>query len=79
MSEVVSFTAEYQKVEGGWVQARLVEVPGVITAAPTKERARELLADALREYFLSFTEEPSAVEPPGSATHATVEVVIKAG
>jgi hypothetical protein len=41
-------------VEGGWVQARIEGIPEVITAGPSKEAARELELDALREYLLSM-------------------------
>jgi hypothetical protein len=46
----------YEPVEDGWVQARIAELPPVITAAPTRERARELVLDALREYLLSLAD-----------------------
>lgn len=46
-------TAVFQVVEDGWVQARIRELPGVITVAPTREEAEELLVDALREYMMA--------------------------
>jgi predicted RNase H-like HicB family nuclease len=64
VSESVTFTAIYEPVEDGWVQARLAEIPGVITAAPTRQEAEALLLDALREFLLSFTEPDSADQPP---------------
>ena len=48
----------YETVENGWVQARIAEFPPVITAAPTREAAKELVLDAFREYLLSLAEEP---------------------
>jgi predicted RNase H-like HicB family nuclease len=57
MSAEVAFTAVYETVENGWVQARLVEIPGVITAAPTRDEATEALLDALAEYFRSFADD----------------------
>jgi predicted RNase H-like HicB family nuclease len=48
----------YEPVEAGWTQARIAELPGVITAAPTRAEAKDMVLDALREYLLSFTEEP---------------------
>ena len=48
----------YEPVEGGWTQARIAEYPAVITAAPTREGAKALVLDALREYLLSLTDEP---------------------
>jgi len=50
----------YEQVEDGWTQARIAEYPPVITAAPTREGAKELVLDALREYLLSLAETPSA-------------------
>ena len=52
----LSYTAIYEEVEDGWTQGRILEVPGVITAGATREEARNLLRDALREYLASFME-----------------------
>ena len=41
----------------GWIQARLVALPGVITCAQTQSQARAMLIDALREYLLSLDAE----------------------
>ncbi len=46
----------YESVGDGWVQARLAEIPAVITAAPSQREAREALTDALREYILALTD-----------------------
>lgn len=54
----MTLTAVYESVENGWVQGRLEELPGVITAAPTREEAEELLADALSEYLGSLEVAP---------------------
>jgi predicted RNase H-like HicB family nuclease len=56
VSKHLSLTAVYEPVENGWTQARIEEIPAVITAAPTREEARELLLDALGEYLLSLGE-----------------------
>jgi predicted RNase H-like HicB family nuclease len=53
----VKLTAIYEPVEAGWVQARIEELPGVITAGRTREEAKELLLDALREYLLALGRE----------------------
>jgi len=31
----LSYTAAFEQVENGWIQARIVEVPGVITVGPS--------------------------------------------
>ena len=36
----LTLIADFRTVEGGWTQAELVEVPGVITCAPTRAGAR---------------------------------------
>ncbi len=77
MGQTLSFTAVYQPVENGWYQARLIEIPGVITAAPTREEAAELLVDALREYLLSFAEEQDG--PTSDETdHTSINIEIDA-
>jgi predicted RNase H-like HicB family nuclease len=77
MTSAVSFTAVYETVENGWTQAHLSELPGVITAAPTRDGATELLVDALREYLLAL-QTPSAEATTHPANVGTLEVTIRA-
>jgi predicted RNase H-like HicB family nuclease len=77
MAASVSLTAIYEPVENGWVQARLREIPAVITCAPTREEAEELLLDAMREYLLSLIEDGSLVESP-SVSHGSVDITLEA-
>ncbi len=78
MTSFLALTAVYEPVEQGWVQARLAELPAVITAAPTLDAARELLADALREYLLSLAESPSTATGQNGAAHCEpLEIVIR--
>jgi hypothetical protein len=56
MRELLQLTPVYEQVEGGWTQAGLLELPGVITAAPSREEAQDMLVDALREFLLSFSD-----------------------
>lgn len=65
MDREVALTAVYESVENGWVQARIREMPGVITAAPTRAEAQNLLLDALTEFLLSFGKDADGRE--GSA------------
>jgi hypothetical protein len=53
----IEFTIAYEPVEDGWTQARIVELPPVITAARTRQEAKALVLDALREYLLSLQTE----------------------
>ena len=78
MTARIALTAIYEPVEQGWVQARLAELPAVITAGPTLDAARELLADALREYLLSLAESPAPVAGQnGAALCERLEIVIR--
>lgn len=75
VSESLTFTAVYEPVEGGWVHAHLAEIPGVITAAPTRADAEVMLLDALREYLLSFTDPAAVGRHAGTRAESdTVEV-----
>lgn len=59
----LTLTAIYEPVEEGWVQARIEQLPGVITVAETAGQAREMLADALIEYLASFAGEAPSDAP----------------
>jgi predicted RNase H-like HicB family nuclease len=61
----LKLTAIFEPVEDGWIQARIEQLPGVITAAPTAELARDMLADALVEYLASFAGE-APPDAPGA-------------
>jgi predicted RNase H-like HicB family nuclease len=61
----LTLTVIYEPVEEGWVQARIEQLPGVITVAPTVEEAREMLADALLESLASFAGE-APPDAPGA-------------
>jgi predicted RNase H-like HicB family nuclease len=76
MSTDLTWTAVFETVEDGWVQARVAELPGVITAAPTLAEAKDLLLDAVREYLLSLHPEP--IEPVTGAVQEALHVVIDA-
>jgi hypothetical protein len=64
----------YELVENGWVQARIAEYPAVITAAQTRDQAKELVLDALREYLLSLADEA----PDADGERETVALTISA-
>jgi len=62
-------TPIFEEVENGWIQARIKELPEVVTAGPSREEAWVLLQDALREYVASLQEDglplPVRVENAG--------------
>ena len=72
------FTAVYEQVEDGWTQARIEQLPAVVTAAPTASEAKELLVDALYEYLLSLGASDQASPPKDSAERLPFEIVITA-
>lgn len=75
MDTKLAFTVVYETVEDGWTQARIEELPAVITAAPTLDEAKELILDALREYLLSLGEsEPLPV--PDTAKRGSLDIVL---
>jgi predicted RNase H-like HicB family nuclease len=78
MATPLSLTAIYEPVENGWIQARIQELPGVITAAPSLEEVKLLLEDALREYLLAQMENGDPRAPTDGAQSTPVEVRISA-
>jgi hypothetical protein len=74
--ELLRLTPVYQQVENGWTQASLVELPGVITAAPSREEAHEMLLDALREFLLSFGPGPMAAPMNGQPDALTLTISV---
>jgi hypothetical protein len=64
----------FQPVESGWTQARIAQIPGVITAVPSRAEARTLVLDALHEYLGSLEAEPLA---PGVDSES-IELLINA-
>jgi hypothetical protein len=54
----IQLSVIYEPVENGWVQARIEELPAVITAAPSRDEARVQVVDALREYLLALRDLP---------------------
>jgi predicted RNase H-like HicB family nuclease len=57
-TDQLSFTIVLEPVEEGWFMARVKEFPEVVTAAATRDEARLMALDALREYLASFAEAP---------------------
>jgi hypothetical protein len=71
-------TAVYEPAENGWTQARLVELPAVITAGPTLEETKVLLLDVLREYLLALGEQVEDVDLQGGGETEPVELTLSA-
>jgi len=75
MAATLSYTVICEPVENGWTQARLEELPAVITAAPSPDEATEQLVDALAEYLLALGHPHKAAADPAART---VTVTIQA-
>lgn len=52
----------FEEVERGWVQASIVELPGVITVGRDGQEAEDLLRDALDEYVASLAQDGERLE-----------------
>jgi predicted RNase H-like HicB family nuclease len=53
----IRLTAVFEPDEDGWINARVLELPGANTCARSIEEAKELLADAVRELVASYADE----------------------
>ena len=63
MSDRLRLTIEFEEPdEGGWIVARVVEVPGAISQGRTRSEARENVIDALRLMLSPDADEPSRTE-----------------
>jgi predicted RNase H-like HicB family nuclease len=78
MVHPLTFTARYETVENGWVQATIDELPGVITAGPTHEEAKELLADALHAYLLALGDLEDEPEVPHAGEAEPLQLTVSA-
>jgi predicted RNase H-like HicB family nuclease len=75
MAAALKLTAVYEPVEDGWIQGTIAELPAVITAAPTLEEAKEMLWDALAEYFASLHSSPEAGSPDANREELELTIV----
>jgi predicted RNase H-like HicB family nuclease len=62
----LSLSAVIEPVDHDWFQARLVEVPGLITRARTREQARADLVDALQRFLCAHTPGEALADPAGA-------------
>jgi predicted RNase H-like HicB family nuclease len=76
MASPIKLTVIYEPVENGWTQARVKELPGVITVAATAAEAKVMVEDAIREYLLAQLEDGKNGSASGQEEH--VELIIGA-
>ena len=74
--EHLRLTAVFEPGEDGWINARVLELPGANSCARTVEEAKAMLADAVRELVNSYAEE---AETPGSGSvrYETLDVELR--
>jgi predicted RNase H-like HicB family nuclease len=70
-SDQLSFTIVLEPIEDGWFMARVEEFPEVVTGAPTRDGARLMALDALREYLAACADSGQPPVLGGSATSAS--------
>jgi predicted RNase H-like HicB family nuclease len=78
MVQALTFTARFEPVEDGWVQATIDELPGVITAGPSHDEAKELLADALHTYLLALGDLEQRPEAEHSGEAEPLRITVSA-
>ena len=78
MTQSFSLTVVYEPVEGGWIQATIDELPGVITAAPSLSEAKVMIVDALREWLLALGESMPPNETRADAFREQLEIRLSA-
>lgn len=76
MSEPVRLTVVFQDGGDGWIMASIPELPGVVSQGRTKEEARFMVRDALREMILANLDagEPSPI--PAGTDAESLELII---
>jgi predicted RNase H-like HicB family nuclease len=73
---MLEYHAAYYKIEDGWHMAKVLDFPGVLTQGRTLDKARQMLADALREMTEWYLEDGLPLPlPDPQATDATAEVL----
>jgi len=72
VSERLRLTIEYDEPdEGGWIVARIVEVPGAVSQGRTQQEARDNVVDALRLMLSS----DDGVASPGDGVEVELQLI----
>ena len=72
MVDRIRLTAVFEPDEDGWINARVLELPGANTCVRSIDEAKEMLADAVRELIASYADE--AREASRGARYETLEI-----
>jgi len=65
----LKLTAVFEPGEDGWINVHVLEIPGINTCGRGEAEAREMLADAVREFVASLADEAD----PAAARYETIE------
>jgi predicted RNase H-like HicB family nuclease len=78
VSDTLQLTVVYEHAGDGWILARIPELPGVFSQGRTREEARAMVRDALREMLLAWaqTGATTPVTVPAGADSEPLELVI---
>ena len=79
VTRTLSLTGVYEPVEEGWIEARIEELHGVITAGRSVEEAKALLLDALREYLLALASPPARFDTREGAEREPLVIRLTTG
>jgi predicted RNase H-like HicB family nuclease len=72
----IRLTAVFEPDEDGWINARVLELPGANTCARSVEEAKEMLADAVRELIASYADEARETRSSGTR-YETLEIDLR--
>lgn len=65
----LKLTAVFEQDDNGWINVRVLEIPGINTCGRNEAEAREMLADAVREFVASLADEAD----PDAARYEAIE------
>jgi predicted RNase H-like HicB family nuclease len=79
VSDTLRLTVVYEDAGDGWIMASIPELPGVFSQGRTRDEARAMVRDALREMLLAWaqTGANAPVTVPAGADSEPLELVIR--
>ena len=63
----------FEPDDNGWVNAHVLEIPGINTCAPTEDEARDMLSDAVRE-FVAALADLAGRDETGATRYESLEI-----
>ena len=68
-------TAVYEPDDNGWVHAHVLEIPGINTCGRTEAEAREMLADAVREFVAALADRAER-DATGATSYEPLDIAL---